>query len=65
MALEEATGALRDRNAPAVERALGRANTALIEADLSIEDLSSEHASIGLKVHNEGNSMPFFDLSEE
>ena len=65
MALEEATAALVDRNAPAVERALGRANSALIEADPSTEVLSSEHASIEVKVHNEEDSIPFVDLSEE
>ena len=65
MALEEATSALVDRNAPAVERALGRANSALIEADPSTEVLSSEHASIEVKVHNEDDSIPFVDLSEE
>ena len=65
MALEEATAALVDRNAPAVERALGRANSALIEADPSTEVLSSEYASIEVKAHNEDDSIPFVDLSEE
>ncbi len=65
MALEEATAALVDRNAPAVERALGRANSALIEADPSTEVLSSEYASIEVKSQNEDGSIPFVDLSEE
>lgn len=65
MALEEATAALVDRNAPAVERALGRANSALIEADPSTEVLSSEYASIEVKLQNEDDSIPFVDLSEE
>ena len=65
MALEEATSALVDRNAPAVERALGRANSALIEADPSTEVLSSEYASIEVKLQNEDDSIPFVDLSEE
>ena len=65
MALEEASSALVDRNAPAVERALGRANSALIEADPSTEVLSSEYASIEVKAHNEDDSIPFVDLSEE
>jgi len=65
MDLEEATAALVDRNAPAVERALGRANSALIEADPSTEVLSSEYASIDVKLQNEEDSIPFFDLSEE
>ena len=55
-----------DRNAPAVERALGRANSALIEADPSTEGLSSEYASIEIeRNHEEDDSIPFVDLSEE
>jgi len=66
LALEEATSALMDRNAPAVERALGRANSALVEADPSTEVLSSELASIEIKPkYEEDGSIPFVDLSEE
>lgn len=66
LALEEASAALMDRNAPAVERALGRANSALIEADPSTEVLSSEYASIEIeRNHEEDDSIPFVDLSEE
>ena len=65
MALEEATAEMLDRNAPAVERELVRANSALIEADPSTEVLSSEYASIEVKAHSEDYSIPFVDLSEE
>ncbi|MBP72800.1 MAG: hypothetical protein CMA70_04370 [Euryarchaeota archaeon] len=66
LALEEAVAALEDRNAPAVERALGRANSALIEADPSTEVLSSNYASIVLKQNNATeDEIPFVDLSEE
>ena len=46
IALEDARAALLDRNAPAVERALGRAITALVEANPDTEVRSSEIESI-------------------
>ena len=46
VALEDARAALLDRNAPAVERALGRAITALVEANPNTEVRSSEIESI-------------------
>ncbi len=45
MSLEEARAALSDHNAPAVERALGRATQALVEADPTTEVRSSESAA--------------------
>lgn len=60
-ALYEARMALADRNAPAVERALGRAYTAIVEADPSTEVRSSEmRASEDLL-----DEVPLVDLSEE
>ncbi len=60
-ALDEARMALADRNAPAVERALGRAYTAIVEADPSTEVRSSEaRASEDLL-----DEVPLVDLSEE
>ena len=60
-ALYEARMALADRNAPAVERALGRAYTAIVEADPSTEVRSSEmRASADLL-----DEVPLVDLSEE
>ena len=79
-ALDEARSALSDRNAPAVERALGRATSAIIEADPSTEVRSSEHIAsrTGGKVIQTGpvteevqatelleDDVPFVDLSEE
>ena len=43
--LDEARAALADLNAPAVERALARANQALVEADPTTEVRSSEEAA--------------------
>jgi len=60
-ALDEARMALADRNAPAVERALGRAYSAIIEADPSTEVRSSE-ARAGEDLLDE---VPLVDLSEE
>ena len=52
---------MADRNAPAVERALGRAYTAIVEADPSTEVRSSEmRASADLL-----DEVPLVDLSEE
>jgi hypothetical protein len=51
-AIEDARAALLDRNAPAVERALGRAITALIEANPDTEVRSSELESMIAKVEN-------------
>ena len=66
MDLQEARKALEDRNAPAVERALGRANSALIEADPSTEVLSSEYESVKASLRGEqSDEIPFVDLSEE
>lgn len=45
LSLEEARSALADHNAPAVERALGRATQALVEADPTTEVRSSESAA--------------------
>ncbi len=45
LSLEEARAALADHNAPAVERALGRAIQALVEADPTTEVRSSESAA--------------------
>tara|TARA_Y100001970_G_C14084788_1_gene776702 strand:+ start:462 stop:980 length:519 start_codon:yes stop_codon:yes gene_type:complete len=60
-ALYEARMALADRNAPAVERALGRAYTAIVQADPSTEVRSSEmRASADLL-----EEVPLVDLSEE
>ena len=65
MDLEEASRALEDRNAPAVERALGRASSSLIEADPSTEVLSSEYASLeNTRPKEETSEIPFVDLSE-
>nr|MCS5529540.1 hypothetical protein [Candidatus Poseidoniales archaeon] len=77
MAISEARAALADRNAPAVERALGRASSALIEADPDTEILSSESSADGVPspVIREAwdevqaghliEEVPFVDLSEE
>jgi len=66
MDLQEARKALEDRNAPAVERALGRANSALIEADPSTEVLSSEYESVEASLRgDQSDEIPFVDLSEE
>ena len=48
----DARAALLDRNAPAVERALGRAVTALIEAKPDTEVRSSELESMIARVEN-------------
>ena len=60
-ALDEARMALADRNAPAVERALGRAYSAIVEADPSTEVRSSEI----LATEDLLNEIPLVDLSEE
>ena len=52
IALNDARAALLDRNAPAVERALGRAITALVEANPTTEVRSSELESISTKMTN-------------
>ena len=77
MAINEARAALADRNAPAVERALGRASSALIEADPDTEVRSSESSadgvlpSAGREARDEVQAgylleeVPFVDLSEE
>ena len=51
-AIVDARAALLDRNAPAVERALGRAITALIEAKPNTEVRSSELESLIIRVEN-------------
>ena len=77
-ALEDARAALLDRNAPAVERALGRAITALIEANPDTEVRSSELDYIVSKSPNNqqentevinandllNNEIDFVDLTE-
>jgi len=77
MAINEARAALADRNAPAVERALGRASSALIEADPDTEVRSSESSADRVPsasrrgVFGEVQAghlleeVPFVDLSEE
>ena len=77
MAISEARAALADRNAPAVERALGRASSALIEADPDTEVRSSESSADGAPspARREGwdeiqaghllEEVPLVDLSEE
>ena len=79
-ALDEARAALSDRNAPAVERALGRATSAIVEADPSTEVRSSEQTAsrAGVARGPTGpviedvqatellkDDVPFVDLSEE
>ena len=79
-ALDEARSALSDRNAPAVERALGRAASAIVEADPSTEVRSSEYIAsrpgkltkspVPLIDEVEAGELledevPFVDLSEE
>lgn len=56
IALNDARAALLDRNAPAVERALGRAITALVEANPTTEVRSSELESISTKMTNKQHS---------
>ena len=51
-AIEDARAALLDRNAPAVERALGRAISALIEAKPDTEVRSSELESLIIRAEN-------------
>ena len=51
-AIEDARAALLDRNAPAVERALGRAITELIEAKPNTEVRSSELESLIVRAEN-------------
>jgi hypothetical protein len=77
MGIGEARAALADRNAPAVERALGRVASALIEADPVTEVRSSEtsaqraspRTSSGKRDEVEAghllDEIPFVDLSEE
>ena len=77
--IEDARAALADRNAPAVERALGRAITALVEADPETKVRSSEFeaqyttysAPLGKPKQNEVRAehlleedIPFIDLTE-
>ncbi|MEO2221981.1 MAG: hypothetical protein ABGX29_03565, partial [Candidatus Poseidoniia archaeon] len=77
--IEDARAALSDRNAPAVERALGRAITALVEADPETKVRSSEFeaqyttysAPLGKPKQNEVRAehlleedVPFIDLTE-
>ena len=76
-ALQEARAALADRNAPAVERALGRAASAIIEADPSTEvreteRLAQRHSAAPntQKQDDVGaehllDEVPFVDLSKE
>ena len=61
MALDEARMALADRNAPAVERALGRAYSGIVEADPSTEVRSSEARATKDLL----DEVPLVDLSEE
>ena len=61
IALDEARMALADRNAPAVERALGRAYSAIVEADPSTQVRSSEARATGDLL----DEVPLVDLSEE
>ena len=77
MAISEARAALADRNAPAVERALGRATSALIEADPDTEvrasETSAQRASPRINTGNQDeveaghllDEVPFVDLSDE
>ena len=77
MAISEAHAALADRNAPAVERALGRASSALIEADPDTKVRSSESSADGapspvireardeVRAGHLIEDVPFVDLSEE
>ena len=79
-ALDEARAALSDRNAPAVERALGRAASSIVEADPSTEVRSSEYIASRpgkltksvVPVFDEvgagellEDDVPFVDLTEE
>lgn len=79
--LDEARAALADHNAPAVERALGRAIQALVEADPTTEVRSSESAATRMGVitwwdergkqeeveasHLLEDEVPLVDLTEE
>ncbi len=77
LALEEAKAALADRNAPAVERALGRAASAIIEADpstgvRSTERMAQRSTAVPSARKPEAvdakhllDEVPFVDLSEE
>ena len=77
MAIGEARAALADRNAPAVERALGRVASALIEADPATEvrssEISAQRASSRTNTEKRGeieaehllDEVPFVDLSED
>ena len=60
-AIDEARMALADRNAPAVERALGRAYSAIVEADPNTEVRSSEERA----TEDLLDEVPLVDLSEE
>ena len=76
-ALQEARAALADRNAPAVERALGRAASAIIEADPSTEVRETERLaqkySVAPNTQKQDDvdaehlldEVPFVDLSSE
>jgi len=74
-AIEDARAALLDRNAPAVERSLGRAISELVEANPATEVRSSESDYIASKLlskqsknidHNDllSNTIEFVDLTE-
>ena len=77
MAIGEARVALADRNAPAVERALGRAASALIEADPETRVRSAESSAQrtapkpspakrnDVEAGHLLDEIPFVDLSEE
>tara|TARA_B100000678_G_scaffold36408_1_gene26554 strand:+ start:190 stop:1029 length:840 start_codon:yes stop_codon:yes gene_type:complete len=77
MAIGEARAALADRNAPAVERALGRAASALIEADPETQVRSAESSAQrtapkpgpakrdDVEAGHLLEEIPFVDLSEE
>jgi len=77
MAIGEARAALADRNAPAVERALGRAASALIEADPETQVRSAESSAQrtapksspakrdDVEAGHLLDEIPFVDLSEE
>ena len=78
--LDEARAALADLNAPAVERALARANQALVEADPTTEVRSSEAAAADSRIltwwdktekeeveasHLLDDELPVVDLTDE